>query len=86
MDPVRRACAALGLPHDSSYATVRRRYRALVKTWHPDRFAADTQGQAEANLRMRVINDAYTTLMQQHGFVQSPRASGQAKWAEETGS
>ncbi len=28
---------------------------------------------------MKVINDAYTTLMQQHGFVQSPLASGQAK-------
>jgi DnaJ domain len=79
MDHVRRSYAALGLPHGSSYATVRRRYRALVKTWHPDRFAGDPQGQAEATLRMRVINDAYETLMRQPLFAKSSLGSAHAK-------
>ena len=35
---------------------------SLVKTWHPDRFASDPQGQAEAGERLRVINAAYSTL------------------------
>ena len=30
--------------------------------WHPDRFASDPQGQAEAGERLRVINAAYSTL------------------------
>lgn len=62
IDDIRRAYAALGLPAGSSSEAVRKRYKTLVKTWHPDRFAADPQGQAEAGERLRVINAAYTTL------------------------
>lgn len=61
-DSMRRAYAVLGLPTGSPYPEVRKRYMALVKTWHPDRFASDPQGQAEAGERLRVINAAYATL------------------------
>jgi hypothetical protein len=84
MDDVRRAYAVLGLPADSSYAAVRRRYRALVKTWHPDRFAADPQAQAEANIRMRAINAAYTTLMERQVFSKFPGTTYQARASAET--
>jgi len=79
MDDVRRAYAVLGLAPNSTYAAVRRRYRALVRTWHPDRFAADPQAQAEANVRMRAINAAYTTLMGRQVFAKSPGTAYQAR-------
>ena len=62
MDATRRSYAVLGLPPGSPYPAVRKRYMSLVKTWHPDRFASDPQGQAEAGERLRVINTAYSTL------------------------
>lgn len=61
-DSTRRAYAVLGLPEGSPYPSVRKRYMTLVKRWHPDRFASDPQGQAEAGERLRVINAAYSTL------------------------
>lgn len=62
MDTIRRAYAVLGLPAGSPFPAVRKRYMSLVKTWHPDRFASDAQGQAEAGERLRVINTAYSAL------------------------
>ncbi len=62
MDDIQRAYAVFGLPTGSPYPAVRKRYMSLVKTWHPDRFASDPQGQAEAGERLRVINAAYSTL------------------------
>lgn len=61
-DDIRRAYAVLGLPAGSPYPAVRKSYMGLVKTWHPDRFTDDPQGQAEAGERLRVINAAYATL------------------------
>ncbi len=58
MDPRARAYAILGLPPSASARDVRTRYRVLANRWHPDRFAADAPGQAEAAVQMRVINDA----------------------------
>ena len=63
MDEARRAYAVLGVKPGVLPAELRARYKALVKQWHPDRFAADPQGQAEATSRMRQINDAYRTLL-----------------------
>jgi hypothetical protein len=62
-DAHRRAFALLGLPPGASPDEVRRQYKALVRRWHPDRFAGDPQGQAEAAVRMRAINDAYRLLI-----------------------
>jgi hypothetical protein len=63
-DPIGRAYALLGLAPGASAELLRRQYKALVRRWHPDRFAGDPQGQAEASLRMRAINDAYHLLLQ----------------------
>jgi hypothetical protein len=62
-DGVRRAYATLGLPFGASPAQLKRRYRALVKTWHPDRFASDPAGQAAACDRLTHINNAYRLLI-----------------------
>ena len=62
MNDIRRAYAVFGLPAGSPYPAVRKRYMSLVKRWHPDRFASDPQGQAEAGERLRVINASYSTL------------------------
>lgn len=59
MDETARAYATLGVAPGAPLGEVRKRYRALVRQWHPDRFAADPQGQAEAAVRMRAINDAF---------------------------
>jgi hypothetical protein len=61
-DARRRAYATLGLPSGASERAVRKRYRALVRRWHPDRFARDPRSQAEAAERMRAINQAYELL------------------------
>jgi DnaJ domain len=63
-DSARRAYATLGLPFGASQAQVKRRYRLLVKRWHPDRFAADPVGQAEAGERLAHINTAYHVLIE----------------------
>lgn len=63
MDDLRRAYAVLGLEPGCSSAKLKQRYRALVRTWHPDRHGADARGQAEAGVRMRAINAAYRLLL-----------------------
>lgn len=62
MNDVLRAYATLGLDAHASPSEIRRAYKALVKRWHPDRFATDPSGQAEAAVRMREINAAYRVL------------------------
>lgn len=59
---VTHALATLGLRPGASEKEIKRRYRKLVKQWHPDRFASDPQGFAEATQRLRLINRAYETL------------------------
>ena len=54
-----RAYATLGLPPVCSHRDAVRQYKALVKRWHPDQYATDPQGQAEAAQRMREINAAF---------------------------
>ncbi len=56
---LRRAYAVLGLKPGTPVGQVRRRYKALVKRWHPDRYATDPAGQAEAENRMREVWDEY---------------------------
>ena len=57
------AFATLGVRHDASPVVVKRRYRQLVKKWHPDQFAADPQGVTEATLMLKAINRAYATIL-----------------------
>jgi len=59
---IERAYATLELPPVSPPRETLRQYRRLVKRWHPDRYANDPQGQAEASQRMREINAAFAVL------------------------
>jgi hypothetical protein len=72
---VTRAYATLGLDARASPAEIRRAYKALVKRWHPDRFASDPSGQAEAAVRMREINAAYRVLRESYVGAASPSAA-----------
>ena len=59
---LRRACAVLGLSIPVNEDRLKRRYKALVRRWHPDRYQADPAGQAEATRRLCDINIAYDML------------------------
>jgi hypothetical protein len=63
-DELRSAYAVLGLEPGASLHKVKRQFKTLVRRWHPDRFTNDPQGRAEANDRLRVINNAYSTILQ----------------------
>jgi DnaJ domain len=60
--PIDRAYAVLGIPQGSSREEVRLRYRHLIRLWHPDHYASDPIGQAEALKRMQEVNAAYRTV------------------------
>lgn len=49
----------LGVSPDASISDLKRAYRRLVRTWHPDRFHGDPVRQGEAKERLSVINAAY---------------------------
>ena len=52
----------LALEPDASPEEIKRAYLALVKQWHPDRFAHDPVQQKHAEERMKTINVAYEAL------------------------
>lgn len=58
-DSVVRAYTVLGLSPPVSKVRLNRRYKALVRRWHPDRYQNDASAQAEATQRLRDINIAY---------------------------
>ena len=56
----------LGLPHDASTDEIRRRYRALVRDYHPDRHIAAGVPEemiAIATERLQKVNAAYDRIM-----------------------
>ena len=53
---------ALGLAPDAGFDEVKYAYRVLVKRWHPDRFATDTDGQRQALEAFSYHYHAYETL------------------------
>lgn len=63
MDDLARAYATLGVAPSASVDAIRKSYKGLVRKWHPDRYSGDPQGQAEANVRMRAINDAFRSVV-----------------------
>ncbi len=54
---------ALNLKPGASPEEIKRGYLALVKRWHPDRFANDPEEQKLAEEKMRTINVAYEALV-----------------------
>lgn len=59
---IERAYATLELRPGIAAKAALRQYRRLVKRWHPDLYANDPQGQAEASLRMQQINEAFAAI------------------------
>jgi hypothetical protein len=62
VDVVAAAYRLLGVPHDSSPLRIRRAYRALAKTWHPDKFPPGTRHHEYATERMGDMNNAFQTI------------------------
>jgi curved DNA-binding protein len=52
----------LGIPRKASAERVKRSYRILVKIYHPDKFPTGSREHAEAEKRIRDINEAYSVL------------------------
>jgi DnaJ domain len=82
-DPIRSAYATLDLAPYAPLWRVRRQYKALVRQWHPDRFAGDPQGVAEATIRMRAINEAFDAITRARGPVVDTPLGTTAARAEE---
>ncbi len=60
----RRALDALGLPETATLAEVKRRYRALVRRYHPDANAGDRRHEA----RLQAVRDAHDHLVKSRSF------------------
>jgi DnaJ-like protein len=71
VDPTARAYAILGLEKGCAPHHLKATYRRLVKRWHPDRFAADPAGQAEASARLREINGAFRIVAEDLGAIRT---------------
>lgn len=52
----------LGVAPESNWDELRTAYRRLAQSWHPDRFAQDTQERDDAEKRIVSINQAYQAL------------------------
>lgn len=73
IDTIAHAYATIGVRPGASASELKQRYKQLVKTWHPDRWANDPVNQAEATERMRMINEAYATLHHLSGSASTKR-------------
>lgn len=51
----------LGLPRKASQEHIRKQYRLLIVTWHPDKFR-DSSRKEDAEERIKDINEAYEVL------------------------
>jgi hypothetical protein len=60
----RRALDVLGLPETATPADVKRRYRALVRRYHPDANAGDRRHEA----RLIAVREAHDRLMRSRSF------------------
>ncbi|BAU08681.1 dynamin family protein [Fischerella sp. NIES-3754] len=63
-DKITRAYTSLGLQPNASLVEIKQAYKTLVKKWHPDLFVDKPQLQQQAQDKMRLINEAYTILLE----------------------
>jgi DnaJ domain len=63
----------LGLAPNAGFDEVKYAYRVLVKRWHPDRFASDTDRQRQALERFYSITSAYKMLRARQAAVDVTR-------------
>lgn len=52
----------LDVPPTASADEIRKSYRTLVNVWHPDRFVRNETLRAEAERKLALINQAFSTL------------------------
>ncbi len=71
---IRQACEVLGLAENAHAEEIRRRYRLLMHSFHPDTAVNTENAQALAE-RARQINDAYQTL-KSHGRLLKRQSGG----------
>lgn len=55
---LRHAYRVIGVPLEASAHSIKKAYRRLIKRWHPDLYAADT----EATEMTTLINEAYSSI------------------------
>jgi hypothetical protein len=84
VDPTARAYAILGLAQGCAPEDLKATYRQLVKRWHPDRFAADPAGQADATARLREINGAFRIVAEGMAATRTAAPLGQKRATVET--
>lgn len=58
-DELDRAYRFLAVSHDSSVLQIKRAYRRLAKSWHPDKTPLGSLESQRAGERMREINEAF---------------------------
>jgi molecular chaperone HscB len=59
----------LNVPVGSSVDDIKKAYRTLIASWHPDRFASATANeQQQAHARAHEINSAYVALRNHYDF------------------
>lgn len=63
-DKITHAYTILGLQPGVSFTEVKQAYKTLVKKWHPDLFVNKPQLQQQAQEKMRLVNEAYTILLE----------------------
>ena len=56
---LKKAYDLFNIAYDAPAADIKRRYRALIKQWHPDRWTGDPDKKEQAGQMMRAINAAY---------------------------
>jgi hypothetical protein len=81
----RQCYAALGVPADADWETVRASYRQQIRRWHPDRHAADGARRLMAEEQSKQITAAYRALRQyrrDHGVLPVPVSRTAAPLAE----
>ena len=59
---MRRAYAALEVPVGSSFETVRKSYRALMRKYHPDHHSGSPEKQKTATELTQKLTEAYKLL------------------------
>lgn len=72
---ITRAYVVLGVAPGASQKEIKGAYRALVRRWHPDRYAMNPTDHQEATRRMVALNAAYL-LLRDRGHPNQVSSSG----------
>ena len=54
------------LPYDATFDDVKKKYRTMIKCYHPDRHSANDNVKAYANKKAQALNNAFDILKKEH--------------------